>query len=198
MHLMTAPTCRFCGSTLRHTFCDLGLSPISNAFVEEKDLQTSEPFFPLHAYVCASCFLVQLAGANGQDRKHHFHEDYAYFSSYSESWLRHARDYVEAMWLMLQQEIPDDYVIATGETHSVRDLLDLAFGRLDLDWQQYVKIDPRYYRPTEVDLLIGDAGKARKKLGWEPKVSFKELVTIMADADLEAERLKLDGIRAQR
>jgi len=109
-----------------------------------------------------------------------------------------AGDYVQAMWLMLQQEIPDDYVIATGETHSVRDLLDLAFGRLDLDWQQYVKIDPRYYRPTEVDLLIGDAGKARKKLGWEPKVSFKELVTIMADADLEAERLKLDGIRAQR
>jgi len=94
---MTAPTCRFCGSTLRHTFCDLGLSPISNAFVEEKDLQTSEPFFPLHAYVCASCFLVQLAGAKGQDRKHHFHEDYAYFSSYSESWLRHARDYVEGM-----------------------------------------------------------------------------------------------------
>ena len=109
-----------------------------------------------------------------------------------------AGDYVQAMWLMLQQETPDDYVIATGETHSVRDLLDLAFGRLDLDWQQYVKIDPRYYRPTEVDLLIGDAGKARKKLGWEPKVSFKELVTIMADADLEAERLKLDGIRAQR
>ena len=108
-----------------------------------------------------------------------------------------AGDYVQAMWLMLQQEIPDDYVIATGETHSVRDLLDLAFGRLDLDWQQYVKIDPRYYRPTEVDLLIGDAGKARKKLGWEPKVSFKELVTIMADADLEAERLKLDGIRGQ-
>jgi len=108
-----------------------------------------------------------------------------------------AGDYVQAMWLMLQQETPDDYVIATGETHSVRDLLDLAFGRLDLDWQQYVKIDPRYYRPTEVDLLIGDAGKARKKLGWEPKVSFKELVTIMADADLEAERLKLDGIRGQ-
>lgn len=108
-----------------------------------------------------------------------------------------AGDYVQAMWLMLQQEIPDDYVIATGETHSVRALLDLAFGRLDLDWQQYVKIDPRYYRPTEVDLLIGDPGKAKKKLGWEPKVSFQELITIMTDADLEAERLKLDGIRGQ-
>ena len=109
-----------------------------------------------------------------------------------------AGDYVQAMWLMLQQEIPDDYVIATGETHTVRDLLDLAFGRLDLDWQPYVKIDPRYYRPTEVDLLVGDAGKARKKLGWEPKVSFKELITMMTDADLETERLKLDGIRGQR
>jgi len=106
-----------------------------------------------------------------------------------------AGDYIQAMWLMLQQDTPDDYVIATGETHTVRDLLDLAFGRLDLDWQQYVKIDPRYYRPTEVDLLIGDAEKARKKLGWEPKVSFKELITMMADADLKTERLKLDGIR---
>jgi len=109
-----------------------------------------------------------------------------------------AGDYVQGMWLMLQQEIPDDYVIATGETHSVRDLLDLAFGRLDLDWQQYVKIDPRYYRPTEVDLLVGDPEKAKKKLGWEPKVSFKELIAMMADADLETERLKLDGIRGQR
>jgi len=107
----------------------------------------------------------------------------------------YAGDYVQAMWLMLQQEEPDDYVIATGETHTVRELLDLAFGHLSLNWQKYVKIDPRYYRPTEVDLLIGDASKAKKKLGWEPKVSFKELITMMVDSDLQAERLKLEGTR---
>jgi|SRR5579884_2010561 GDPmannose 4,6-dehydratase len=106
----------------------------------------------------------------------------------------YAGDYVEAMWLMLQQDEPDDYIIATGETHSVRELLDVAFGHLGLDWHQYVKIDPRYYRPTEVDLLLGDASKAKKKLGWTPKVSFKQLVTMMVDADLEAERLKLEGV----
>ncbi len=105
----------------------------------------------------------------------------------------YAGDYVHAMWLMLQQEKPDDYVIATGETHSVRELLDVAFGHLDLDWSECVKIDPRYYRPTEVDFLIGDASKAKRKLGWAPKVSFKELITMMVDADLAAERLKLDG-----
>ena len=97
------------------------------------------------------------------------------------------------MWLMLQQEKPEDYVIATGETHSVRELLDAAFGRVGLDWKRHVKIDPRYYRPTEVDLLIGDATKAKQQLGWTPKVSFKELVTMMVDADLQAERLKLKG-----
>ncbi|MBI5198066.1 MAG: GDP-mannose 4,6-dehydratase [Nitrospirae bacterium] len=107
----------------------------------------------------------------------------------------YAGDYVEAMWLMLQQEEPDDYVIATGETHSVRELLDLAFGHLDLDWHKYVKIDPRYYRPTEVDLLIGDGSKAKRKLGWEPKVPFNELTVMMVEADLEAERLKLEGTR---
>jgi GDPmannose 4,6-dehydratase len=96
----------------------------------------------------------------------------------------HAKDFVEAMWLMLQQDEPDDYVIATGETHSVRELLDEAFGRLDLDWNQFVEIDPRYFRPAEVDLLIGDASKARRKLGWEPKITFKELVRTMVDADL--------------
>lgn len=103
----------------------------------------------------------------------------------------YAGDYVRAMWLMLQQEEPDDYVIATGETHSVRELLDLAFGYVDLDWHDYVKIDPLYYRPTEVDLLIGDASKARRKLGWEPKVSFRELITMMVDSDLKAEQAKL-------
>jgi GDPmannose 4,6-dehydratase len=101
----------------------------------------------------------------------------------------YARDYVEAMWLMLQAEEAEDYVVATGETHSIREFLDLAFGRLDLDWMEYVDIDPRYYRPAEVDLLLGDASKARKKLGWEPKVAFPELVALMVDHDLElAER----------
>ena len=96
----------------------------------------------------------------------------------------HAKDFVEATWLMLQQDEADDYVIATGETHSVREFLDEAFGRLDLDWKQFVEIDPRYFRPTEVDLLVGDASKARRKLGWEPKITFKELVRTMVDADL--------------
>jgi len=95
----------------------------------------------------------------------------------------YAKEYVEAMWLMLQQEQPDDYVIATGETHSIRDLLDEAFGYVGLDWKEHVDIDPRYYRPAEVDLLIGDASKAKRKLGWEPKTRFKELVQLMMDAD---------------
>jgi len=94
-------------------------------------------------------------------------------------------DYVEAMWLMLQQDKPDDYVIATGECHSVREFLDEAFGYLDLDWEQYVKIDPYYFRPSEVELLQGDSRKARRILGWTPKVSFKELVRMMVDADME-------------
>ena len=97
----------------------------------------------------------------------------------------YAKDYVEAMWLMLQAEAPDDYVIATGETHSVREFLDETFSRLDLDWQEYVETDPRYFRPAEVDLLLGDASKARAALGWEPKVSFKELVRLMVHHDLE-------------
>jgi len=96
----------------------------------------------------------------------------------------HAKDYVEAMWLMLQQDEPDDYVIATGETHSVREFLDEAFGYLDLDWKQFVEVDPRYFRPAEVDLLIGDSSKAKRKLGWEPKITFKELARTMVDADL--------------
>jgi GDPmannose 4,6-dehydratase len=100
----------------------------------------------------------------------------------------YAGDYVEAMWLMMQAGEPDDYVIATGETHSVREFLDEAFGLLDIDWKEHVDIDPRYYRPTEVDLLLGDASKARQQLGWEPKVSFKELVSIMVNHDLELAR----------
>jgi len=107
----------------------------------------------------------------------------------------YAGDYIQAMWLMLQQDEPEDYVIATGETHTVRELLDLAFGYVDLDWKQHVKKDPRYYRPTEVDMLIGDASKAKKHLGWEPKVTFKELITMMVESDLAAEREKLEGTR---
>jgi GDPmannose 4,6-dehydratase len=89
------------------------------------------------------------------------------------------------MWLMLQQERPEDYVIATGETHSVREFLQEAFGCVDLDWREYVEIDPRYFRPAEVDLLIGDAGKAKRLLGWEPQVTFRGLVRLMVEADIE-------------
>lgn len=97
----------------------------------------------------------------------------------------YAPDYIEAMWLMLQQEKPDDYVIATGQTHSVKEFVEEAFSLLGLDWRKHVEIDPRYIRPTEVDLLVGDYSKARKALGWKPKVTFKELVRIMVEADLE-------------
>jgi GDPmannose 4,6-dehydratase len=100
----------------------------------------------------------------------------------------HARDYVEAMWMIMQAAEPDDYVIATGETHSVRDFLDKSFGYLDLDWKAHVEIDPRYFRPAEVDLLMGDARKARQQLGWEPKVSFNDLVRLMVDHDMELAR----------
>ena len=106
----------------------------------------------------------------------------------------YAGDYVEAMWLMLQAKGPDDYVIATGETHSVREVLDVAFEQIGLDWQRFVKIDPNYFRPTEVDILVGDAGKAREALGWRPKVTFVELIRMMVDADLEAERRRIEGV----
>jgi GDPmannose 4,6-dehydratase len=106
-----------------------------------------------------------------------------------------AGDYVEAMWMMLQTNTPDDYVIATGETHTVKEMLELTFDRLQLDWKKHVKIDQKYYRPTEVDLLIGDASKAKKELGWQPKVRFHELIAMMVDADLATEKEKLDGTR---
>jgi GDPmannose 4,6-dehydratase len=96
----------------------------------------------------------------------------------------YAPDYVRAMWLMLQQDNPDDYVIATGETHTVRQFCQEAFGHLGLDWEKYVVVDPKLYRPAEVDLLVGDYGKAKRVLGWEPAVNFKELVRIMVDADM--------------
>lgn len=97
----------------------------------------------------------------------------------------YAKEYVEMMWVMLQQDEPDDYVVATNETHTVKEFIEETFGLLDLDWQQYVKYDARYERPAEVDLLIGNPAKAKQKLGWEPKVKFKELVKIMTEADLE-------------
>lgn len=96
-----------------------------------------------------------------------------------------AGDYAEAMWLMLQQDKPEDFVIATGETHTVQNFVEIAFERADLDWKKYVKIDPKFYRPAEVDLLIGDYSKAKKILGWEPKTKFKDLVHMMVDADLK-------------
>ena len=96
-----------------------------------------------------------------------------------------AGDYVEAMWLMLQQEKPDDYVIATGETHSVREFVEKVFGKLNLDYHKHVEVDSRYFRPTEVDVLLGDSTKARKVLGWKPKVGFEKLVDMMIAADLE-------------
>jgi len=105
----------------------------------------------------------------------------------------YAPEYVEAMWRIVQQDRSDNFVIATGETHSVREFLDEAFGRVDLDWKKYVEIDKRYLRPTEVDLLVGDARKAKRQFGWEPKVRFKELVKIMVEADLKAEQQKLTG-----
>ena len=97
----------------------------------------------------------------------------------------YAGDYVEAMWKMLQLDTPKDFVISTGETHSVREFCQVAFGAVDLDWEQYVSIDPTYYRPAEVDLLIGDSSRAKAELGWEPKTSFEELVQMMVEADME-------------
>ena len=105
----------------------------------------------------------------------------------------YAKEYVEAMWLMLQQPEPDDYVIATHETHTIRECLEVAFARVGLDWKNHVEIDPRYYRPAEVDLLIGDYSKAKRKLGWEPRTKFKELIELMVDADLRLIHDQLAG-----
>jgi GDPmannose 4,6-dehydratase len=105
-----------------------------------------------------------------------------------------AGDYVEAMWLMLQHDEPDDFVIATGETHSVREFLEASFGSLDLDYNDYVEIDPQLFRPTEVDALSGDAAKARRVLGWEPRVSFAELAQMMTEHDLQETRAQAAGL----
>jgi GDPmannose 4,6-dehydratase len=107
-----------------------------------------------------------------------------------------AGDYVEAMWRMLQQDEPDDYVVAMGETHTIAEFAELAFGRVGLSWQEFVKVDPALLRPADVDLLIGDPAKAKAKLGWEPRMSFKQLVETMVDADLEAERRNLVTVPA--
>ncbi len=105
----------------------------------------------------------------------------------------YAGDYVEAMWMMLQQEVADDYVVCSAETHSVREFCEVAFGHLGLNWEDHVVVDPKFYRPAEVDLLIGDHSKATRVLGWEPKTSFEDLVTMMVDADMErlAESVRL-------
>ncbi len=105
----------------------------------------------------------------------------------------YAPEYVDAMWLMLQQDKPDDYVIGTGETHSVKEFLIEAFGYAGLDWQEHVKTDPRYFRPLDVETLIADATKAKQKLGWQPRITFKDLVKIMVDADMEAVGLEPTG-----
>jgi GDPmannose 4,6-dehydratase len=105
----------------------------------------------------------------------------------------YAPDFVEAMWLMMQTDEPEDYVVATGEKHSVREALEIAFERVGLDPDRHVEIDPRYYRPAEVDSLLGDAGKARQKLGWEPKVRFRELIELMVDADVAELEAQLAG-----
>ena len=105
----------------------------------------------------------------------------------------YAPEYVEAMWLMLQQDKPDDYVIGTGESHSVQEFVEEAFGYVGLDWRQYVRIDPRYFRPTEAEMLLADPSKARARLKWQPKVAFKELVRIMVDADMAALDLEPRG-----
>ncbi|MCB1030939.1 MAG: GDP-mannose 4,6-dehydratase, partial [Acidimicrobiales bacterium] len=105
-----------------------------------------------------------------------------------------AGDYVEAMWLMLQQDSPDDYVVSTGETHTVRSFCELAFGRVGLDWEKYVKVDERFFRPAEVDLLVGSPAKAAKQLNWEPKTSYPDLVNMMVDGDIALLSGDLDGL----
>jgi GDPmannose 4,6-dehydratase len=104
-----------------------------------------------------------------------------------------AKEYVDAMWLMLQQDKADDYVVATNETHSVREFLEAAFTHAGLDWKKHVEIDPRYYRPAEVELLIGDYSKAKRQLGWEPKTRFGDLVKLMVDADVDLLRRHRQG-----
>lgn len=105
----------------------------------------------------------------------------------------YALDYVEMMWMMLQRDEPDDYVVSTGETHSVKELVEIAFGYLDLNWEDYVKMDARFMRPAEVDFLIGDSSKAKKQLGWEPRVTFRELIQMMVKSDLQLVKEQMEA-----
>jgi GDPmannose 4,6-dehydratase len=105
----------------------------------------------------------------------------------------YAPEYVEAMWRMMQLDEPDDFVVATGETHTVREFVEVAFEHASLDWRRYVAIDPRYFRPVEVDILQGDYSKARERLGWKPKVTFNELVKLMVDADMQFLAEEMNG-----
>ncbi len=110
----------------------------------------------------------------------------------------YAKEYVEAMWLMLQQDEPDDYVIATGKSHTVRDFLELAFDRVELDWKKFVEIDPKYFRPVEVEFLLGDPTKAKRELGWQANTDLKKLVMLMVDADMEIVGEKINGSKKRR
>ncbi len=157
--------------------------------VQEVPQRETTPFYPRSPYGCAKVYAHWITV--------NYRESYGLHASNGilfnhESPRRgdwgYAQEYVQAMWLMLQQDQPDDYVIATNETHSVREFLEAAFAHAGLDWRKYVEIDANYYRPTEVDLLIGDYSKAKKKLGWEPKTRFVDLVKLMVDADVQ--RLK--------
>jgi GDPmannose 4,6-dehydratase len=109
----------------------------------------------------------------------------------------HARDHVQAMWMMLQQDTPEDYVVGTGEDHSVAEFLDAAFGMVELDWEPYVEVDPRYFRPTEIDFLKADASRARSELGWKPEFTFEGLVEDMVVSDLNESGLTLDEARSR-
>jgi len=110
----------------------------------------------------------------------------------------YAKEYVDAMWLMLQQDEPNDYVIATGKSHTVREFLELAFDHVELDWKKYVEIDPKYFRPVEVELLLGDPAKAKRNLGWQPRTNLKDLVMLMVDADMEIVGERINGSKKQR
>jgi GDPmannose 4,6-dehydratase len=175
--------------------------------VQEVPQRESTPFYPRSPYAVAKLYAYwitvnyresyNLFACNGILFNHESPRRGETFGLQSKLYLGNldakrdwgfAGDYVEAMWLMLQQPEPEDFVIATGETHSVREFLEETFGYLDLDWKDYVEIDPRYFRPAEVDLLIGDSSRARQKLGWEPKISFRQLVRMMVDSDLEQAR----------
>jgi GDPmannose 4,6-dehydratase len=163
--------------------------------VAETPQTEKTPFYPRSPYGCAKVYsfwqvvnyreAYGLFACNGILFNHESPRRGETFVTRKKRDWGFAGDYVETMWQMLQQDNADDYVIATGETRSVREFLDEVFGYLELEWADYVEEDPRYYRPTEVDFLLGDASKARAVLGWKPKVTFKELARMMTDADMK-------------